>query len=462
MAAKNILMKPLLANLGFIFQIAGLLSIAPIVAAYYYNEQAALISFFLTSLSFFSVGFMLNALSERKELDYKASCVLIILTFLLVSLIGAIPYFYLKIFDTQNKLDDFINSYFESISGYTTTGLTFLEPQALPKSLILYRSLSQWIGGIGIVYLLLAFFYSETVANSIAEAVGIKKTLSKVKSSIIEVLFVYSFYTLVFFLILYFLGLKDAVASISLVFSALATGGFMPGVELTQNAIIILLAAMIVGATSFEIHHSLFFRKWYKLKSSEFILFLALIIVASLFMFYFYYRDITLSLFHVTSSITTTGFSFISFSAIPENLKVFFITLMFIGGCSFSTSGGIKVYRIIVLFKSIGHAIRKKLGIQSENVNETEIFISLITILLSALLVFVSAFIFTFYGNDFVDSLFECISAYSTVGLSLNLNLNALLKLILISLMLIGRVEIFTILIAISKEKAVSVVKKVE
>lgn len=443
-------MKALIANLGFIFQTAGLLMFLPIITAYYYNEYEPMISFLITSFSFFSTGFIMNALSERKELDYKTSCLLVVLTFISISLIGSIPYFYLKIFSSENVVENFVNSYFESVSGFTTTGLTFLDSASLPKSLVLYRSLTQWIGGIGIVYLILTFFYEENIANEIAEAIGIKKFLTKIKSSILEVLFIYSFYTALFFSIIYFLGIQDFVTNISLVFSGLSTGGFMPSIEANQHILLTLSAIMIVGAVSFEIHHAIIFRKWHKLKSLEIFVFLSLILIGTFFSYHFYYKDITYSFFNVVSASSTTGFSFEAMKNTPEALKLILISLMFIGGCTFSTSGGIKVYRLIILFKSISAAIKEKLGIGSKE-DVTELLISLLTISLSALIVFISAFIFTLHGNSFVDSLFQCISAYSTVGLSLNLDLNVILKSLLILLMIIGRVEIFTFLVAISR-----------
>jgi len=445
-------MRALIANLGFIFQVAGLLMIIPIITANYYSEHEPMIAFLITSLSFFSMGFMMNALSERKELDYKTSCLLVLLTFVLISLLGTIPYFYLKIFNSKNILEDFINSYFESVSGFTTTGLTFLDSKDLPKSLVLYRSLTQWIGGIGIVYLILAFFYEESIANGIAEAIGIKKFLTKIKSSIIEVLFIYSFYTVLFFSVLYFLGIQDFVANISLVFSGLSTGGFIPNVETNHQILLTLIAIMIIGATSFEIHHALIFRKWQRMKFLEILTFLMLITIGTLAFYYLYSGNLISSLFKTVSAATTTGFTFESMGNIPETFKLILIALMFIGGCAFSTSGGIKVYRFILLFKSIGIAVKEKLGIENKE-DSKEVLISLLTISLSVLIVFVSAFIFTLYGNFFVDSLFQCVSAYSTVGLSLNLNLNATLKSILIVLMIIGRVEIFTFLVAVSKYK---------
>jgi len=447
-------MKALIANLGFIFQIAGLLMIIPIITAHYYGENEPMIAFLLTSLSFFSIGFIMNALSERKELDYKTSCLLVVLTFISISLTGSIPYLYLKIFSSENIVENFVNSYFESVSGFTTTGLTFLDSASLPKSLVLYRSLTQWIGGIGIVYLILAFFYGETIVNGIAEATGIRKFLSKIKTSVIEVFFIYSFYTILFFSIFYILGIKDFVTNISLVFSGLSTGGFMPGFEINNQILITLIAIMIIGATNFEIHHAILFGKWYKLKSSEFLAYLLLIFLGTSTLFLLYNNDLLSSLFHAVAAISTTGFSFENFSILnmPESMKLLFATLMFIGGCSFSTGGGIKVYRFLILFKSIGIAIRGKLGISTEKIDFIEILASLITILLSTLIVFVAAFVFTLHGNSFVDSLFQSVAAYSTGGMYLmDLNYTTLLKVILIFLMIIGRVEIFTFLVAISR-----------
>jgi trk system potassium uptake protein TrkH len=447
-------MKALIANLGFIFQIAGLLMILPIITAHYYSETEPMVAFLITSLSFFSIGFMMNALSERKELDYKTSCLLVLLTFILISLVGSIPYFYLKIFNSQNILEDFVNTYFESVSGFTTTGLTFLDSKNLPKSLVLYRSLSQWIGGIGIVYLILAFFYEENIANGIAEAIGIKKFLTKIKSSVLEVIFIYSFYTVFFFSILYFLGIQDFVTNISLVFSGLSTGGFMPSIEVNQNILLTLIAIMIIGATSFEIHHAIFFRKWYKLKSMEFLIFIFLIFIGTISLFFLHSKNITSSFFHAVSALSTTGFNFENFSSMSESTKLLFIAFMFIGGCYFSTSGGIKIYRLITLFKSVKIAIKEKLGFNEEKIDTSEALISLLTISFSALIVFVAAFAFTLYGNPFTDSLFQCVAAYSTGGIYLmNLNYNTFLKSVLIFLMIIGRVEIFVFLVSISRYK---------
>jgi trk system potassium uptake protein TrkH len=136
---------------------------------------------------------------------------------------------------------------------------------------------------------------------------------------------------------------------------------------------------------------------------------------------------------------------------------------MFIGGCSFSTAGGIKVKRIIILFKSIPILVKRELTKKGEKIvyegneiEDSELMKHFLNIILSVFLIFISAFIFTFYGFSFEDSVFETLSAFSTAGVSIgitSLSLSLELKWLLIILMIVGRVEIFTLLIGMSRVK---------
>jgi len=460
--------RALISNLGFILQTAGILIILPILVAFFYQEKDSALALLLTSFIFLASGFMMNALAERKDLDFKSSCMLVTLTFFILSFIGTLPYLYLGIFNSNSFFNNFVNSYFESISGYTTTGFSLLDTfENLPRSIVVYRSLTQWIGGIGIVYLILAFFYREGVLNNLLEAIGFRKTLSKIKSSMLEVIFIYAFYTVVYFLVFYLLGLQNLVSNFSLVFSSLSSGGFSPVKDigmLGDKVLVVLIIAMITGATSFYIHHSLFFRKFKNLLSEEFLLFLFIIFLSSFLFFKMIRLDIFTCVFHVVSAITTTGFSFLDFSNLGEPIKLFLTLLMFIGGCSFSTSSGIKVYRLLLLFKSVVYIIKKKLGYETKcaidktEVGEVDIAIHMHTILLSLMVVFISSYLFCFLGYNFVDSLFECVSAFSNVGFSIGIvgiRLGIVEKIVLILLMGIGRVEIMVFLISLfyGKEK---------
>jgi len=200
-------MKPVLANLGFILQINGLLTVIPVMVAFYFNESPALESFFVTVVVSLIAGFLLNALCERKELDFRYSCMLLTITYLLVGLVGCIPYVYLNIFATEDPVSLFTNAYFESISGYTTTGFSVIaDVDVLPKSILFYRSMTQWIGGIGIIFILLAFFYPSEEITHFIKTVGIERIGRSLKTLLAFILLVYTVYLTIFTLVL---GLQE-------------------------------------------------------------------------------------------------------------------------------------------------------------------------------------------------------------------------------------------------------------
>ena len=218
-------MKAILANMGFVLQMTGGLTIIPIVTSFALNETSAIISLLITATAFFALGFVLNALCERKTLSFRQSCSLIVLVFVFLSIIGAIPYIYVNAFDGSlyNKIT---NSIFESASGFTTTGFSMItDVAALPKSIMLYRSLTQFIGGIGIVLILLAFFYPEDKLKEFSRSMGLGGN-HKIKRTFIMILLIYLSYSVIMGAIAFFLGYKDIVTLASFIFSALSSGGF--------------------------------------------------------------------------------------------------------------------------------------------------------------------------------------------------------------------------------------------
>ncbi|HLC00527.1 MAG TPA: hypothetical protein VJL33_04340, partial [Candidatus Bathyarchaeia archaeon] len=132
------------ANLGFLLQIAGLLTILPIAVGLYFEETQAVVSLFIACVTFLGCGFMLNALCERKDLDFKSSNVLFLASFIILPLIGALPFIYYDPFISANVFERFTNGIFESVSGFTTTGFSFVtNPDVLPNSLLIYRSITE-------------------------------------------------------------------------------------------------------------------------------------------------------------------------------------------------------------------------------------------------------------------------------------------------------------------------------
>jgi len=457
-------MRPVLANLGFILQISGLLTVIPIIVAFYFNESRALDSFFLTAVVSLIAGFLLNALCERKELDFRHSCMLLAITYFLVGLVGCIPYVYLNIFATQDPVSRFTNGYFESISGFTTTGFSLIaDVDVLPKSILLYRSMTQWIGGIGIIFILLAFFYPSEEITHFVKTVGIERIGRSLKTLLALILFVYTLYLIIFAPALYLTSISDPVKAVSLVFSSLTTGGFSPLKDLSKLANyqvgLILGILMIAGAVNFRTHYWILNRQFRRALSKEFRLFLAIITAGAIAIYWITGLDPYTVLFHTVSASTTTGFQFIDLSRLSINAKLVLILLMLIGGCTFSTAGGVKVLRLIIFLKAIPwlikRAVSKKiepLKLEGMTMEDADVVFSLTIPVLALALLSISAPIFFLNGYSFIDSLFEVTSAFATAGLSVgivSIFMPLGLKWLLIILMVLGRIEVVPLLVAL-------------
>jgi trk system potassium uptake protein TrkH len=460
-------MRAILANLGFVLQFAGLFILIPIAIAFYFNEITALISLFITTITFFGIGFLLNALCERKELDFKSSCALITIVFVSLALIGSIPYFYTRTFSDQNIFSEFSNSFFESASGYTTTGLTLVkDPDALPESIVFYRSLTQWIGGLGIVYIFLAFFYPGNAITQFSKAIGIE-SLGDIKKTFISVLLIYCLFTGIFILIFYAIGVENIINATSLVFSTISTGGFSPTKDLSAMFVfpnnLIWNFLMIVGATSFIVHYNFFTAKLRRIFTPELITLILIIISVTILVSLVANFDPITSFFHVVSSSTTTGYSFLNLSKLGESVKIILIIIMLIGGCKFATAGGFKIGRLLLILKSIPWSIKQaisgieeKFTFNGQELRTSEIFQNVLIFLLGIFIILVVALIFSLSGFSFTDSLFEVSSAFATTGHSVgitSIELLPALKWLLAIVMILGRIEVLPFLIAITPKK---------
>lgn len=457
-------MKPLLANLGFLLQMTGLFVILPTGIAFYFGEKEAAISFLITSLAFLAFGFFLNSLSERKALDFKSSAALMVIVFVMLGLIGSIPYLYLGIFSNTDPVGNFTNSFFQSISGFTSTGLNLISnAESLPRSLVIYMSLTEWIGGLGIIFLLLVFFYPEKKLEHLKKTANIENLNGSLKKSFLWVLNIYVIYTIIFFIVFLFLGL-DAVNSLSITFTGLSTGGFAPVSDistiLTAPAAFALSILMILGATSFAVHYLLLKRKFKEAINSELVTLIIIILSVSFLLAFLQNINLYDSFFHVISASSTAGFSYLSIGDFTVSSKLLLIAIMFVGGSAFSTAGGLKIWRFLVILKSLPWTLSnflatKKTSLQVGNkrIEDTEVIMILSFSLLAITSIVIFSFIFTLYGFSLVDSMFELTSAFGTVGLSTGItsvSLAAPLKWLLILEMILGRVEVMSLLALIT------------
>jgi len=463
-----------LHNLGLILQMNGIALLAPVIIALLYGESQALTALVLSAFASFFVGFFFTNFSEEGEMQFESICTLMIATFFFLATIGAIPYVYLgeTIFGEISFDKLFINGFFESMSGFSTAGLTTLvDVEILPKSIIFFRGLSQWIGGVGIVYLMVLFLGSPSESTRVVgELSGFGKIKSSFRGTFWRIITIYSVYTVLFTILLVFLGEIDLFTSINLVFTGISTAGFLPvndlGTIMTPVSMGIITIMMIFGATSFSVHNNLWGRELRKILSVEYKFYIIyIIIITSIlgFIFSSFGKTLVDIPFHIISAITTTGFQFINIGDISTTLKSIIILIMFVGGSAFSTGGGLKIIRFIITLKAIPWAIRKislpakaitplKLG--DKALFEKDVLAAFLLMGLGVFSIFASSLIFTSYGYNFIDSIFEITAAFSTAGLTTGITEIGLpepLKVILALEMVIGRVEIIPFLVFLKR-----------
>ncbi len=459
-------MRPILANMGLVLQLAGILIAFPIGMGFIYNESQAIIALFITSFSFFFFGFFLNTMSVREELDFKQSCILLTEVFVVMGIIGALPYIWLNAFNDTDMGSRILNSLFESVSGYTTTGFSLItDPDSLPRSLMFYRSFTHLIGGLGIVFLLLAFFYTGKTLEAMSQVMNFVRVTDNIKKSLLMILLVYSVYIALFSGVFYLLGFTNIADTISIVLSSLMTGGFSPVTNFSPYAAfpagLIVMVMMVFGAISFIVHYRIITLNLRKAITAEFIVYLSISAISIVALMNLYPIDIFSTIFHVLSASSGTGFATIDFTKVPEKAKLVYILLMFIGGMSFSTAGGIKISRLMLFFKSIIYTLRNAIGnddkdkimIDGNEFGGNIIISNLVLVLVSVVIAVGAGVMFWFSGFGLVDSMFEVASAFGTVGLSTGIATQALaahLKLSLIVLMIMGRVEAIPFFVSLS------------
>ena len=442
--------RSLLSYLGTVLEILGILSVLPVFVAWIYGENPTL--FFIAAVISFISGIMLDRRFRKKGLSISSAMVLATMCLLAASLIGMIPFLW-----THSPLD----ALFESVSGFTTTALTTIQPEALPFSLVFWRSLMQWAGGLGALALFIHLASSPGISSFFSRRPEADE--NRKKSVLKKALLIYAGLTFAGFILLLFAGL-NGFDSIATSMSSISTGGFStksdsigayssPGVEL------IVMLLMIAGATSFFLLEGLTRGKfWDYLKSAETRLFWFLIIIFTVLL------SISMldsggsfmqALFQAVSALTTTGFTTVgSFSGLTILLL---LILMIIGGFSASAAGGMKLARAGIMARAFPWA-GKKVALPQEAivplkydervVRDSDAATIAIFTAMYVLLLFGVAVIFAFMGHPPLDSLFQAASAQGNVGLSAipMESINPLGKLLLMANMIIGRLEIFPVL----------------
>ena len=463
--------------LGFLNIFFAVTMLPPLLLSFFYGDGCSN-AFILTMLATVLPGLVLYRAfpAQKKELSHRDGFAIVTLGWVTAAFFGSLPFL------LSGTITSFTNAYFETMSGFTTTGATILPAvEGLPKSILFWRSLIQWLGGMGIILFSIAILPLLGVGGMElykAEVPG--PTPDRIKPRIAETArTLWKVYLLITCLEVFFLcaGGMNLFDSFCHTFTTLATGGFS-----TRNLSVeyyaspycegVITVFMLVAGINFSLHYQLL-RGNLKgfLKNGETQFFLAVFLAATLaitinlriHLFDSLLTSFRHASFQAASILTTTGFSSHNFAVWPFLAQFILLVLMFVGGCTGSTGGGIKCFRIMLLFKQGYREIYRmihphavvpvKLGGKSVSARIVEgvwgfFFLYFFLFALNTL-------VMTLLGSDLVTAISAVASCIGNIGPGLNAvgpaanynHLPALGKWCLTFCMLLGRLEIYTVIV---------------
>jgi len=476
---KLINISIVLRVLSFLLIVEGVFMMSGIGFALYYDES--IWPLLLSSLITGFVGvpiWLITRKNDRKNIGKREGYLIVSLTWVIISLFGTLPFL------LSGTITNFSNAFFETISGFTTTGATVLtDIEALPRNILYWRAMTHWIGGMGIIVLtvaILPFLGIGGLQLMIAEMPGI--TPDKLHPRITETAkrfwAIYVIFT-VAEVILLWIGEMDFFDSVCHSFATMATGGFS-----TQNDSIagfmpytqyVIIIFMIFAGTNFTLHYFALHRQFDKIKSNqEFRVYFWIIVIISVFIAFGLFvfeglapeSSIRDSLFTVVSILTTTGFVTADYSLWPSFLWMLIFALMFIGGSAGSTGGGVKIIRHLLLIKNSVLEMKRSIHPQAiipvkyngKSVSQQIIFNIMAFFLIYILIFSFGTLTLSLLGYDFETSIGATIASLGNIGPGIGdvgpvdnyAFFSPIAKWLLSFLMLLGRLELFTILIVIS------------
>ena len=455
--------------LSFFFGLISILSFFNIIYSYYLNLYLNLDTYYLSFFISLIISILFYKLkTPDKKPNIYNKILTVFLGYILIPIILAIP-FYFSIYNLT-----FLNSFFESISGFTSTGFTIFENiKHIDQSLILWRSSTQWLGGLyflfSIIYLIDIF--DESFKKTLTNFISIDS--SEILKQGIKIFLLYSGMTLLIFIILNIFSIRS-FDSLNLAFSIISSGGFLPVNDLANifkdnSQIVILSLLMLLSFFSIFFSYNLIFGKNKNINffyEDLHLIIYFIVVIAIFFLFFSYNTNFSNNLLSVTTSISNIGFSI---ETERSNLIFIYLILVIIGGSFFSTSSGLRFIKIYSLFKYSMNQIlsfsrpknifMNKLIFTKINFDTIEINKYFLTILIFILSFLTLTSLLSLSGINFESSFKLSIltlmntvnsSIYGLAGFDFN-NLHFLTKYTLIFFMIVGRIELLTILLLIKK-----------
>ncbi len=447
-----------------------------------YFRQADTMAFAISIFITCSIGYIMKSVpnvNNKSSIKAKEGFVIVSLGWIFFSFFGSMPFIF------SGSIPSIIDAFFETVSGFTTTGATIIEDiEILPKGILFWRSFTHWIGGMGILVFTVAILPTMGVGSFKiykAESPGPihEKIVPRVKETA-KILYTTYITITILEIVLLSLGGMSLYESMTHTFGTVGTGGFS-----TKNASvgafdstyihIVISIFMIIAGTNFSLLYELYKGKWRDvLKNEELRLYLGIIAFSVVFIainintsiYNNIGRSFEDSFFQVSSIITTTGYGTANFDEWPTFSKGILFLLMFIGGCAGSTGGGIKNIRILVLLKLIKREMSKifhpraiisvKLGqkiVPSDTLASIASFLALYLVIFS-----MGTLIISLEGIGLVSSASAVVATLSNIGPGFDFvgptqnyaQFSSFSKLFLSWLMLLGRLELFTMFILLN------------
>lgn len=463
--------------LGYVTFLIGACMLLPSLVAGFYQEKIGLTYLACAAFCMFLGGLLAHKKPAKSSFFAKEGFIVVALSWILISIIGAMPFY------ISGEFNNFTDALFEIISGFTTTGATVVnDVEKLSHSTLLWRSFSHWIGGMGVLVFLLALL-PMTGGQSLyfmkAESPGpsVGKQVPRMKKTAQYLYLIYIFLTCLEFILLLFGGM-NIFDSLCTAFATAGTGGFGNYANsiggFNDYLQIVITVFMMLFGVNFNFYFLILLRnvkdafrieelKWY------FGIYFAAVIAIAINLTNIggnFFRNLLNAAFQSASVMTTTGFSTVDFNFWPGFSKTILLILMFIGACAGSTGGGIKVSRIMIYLKTVRKELQHLIHPKNIKVIKLEhkpvdhnVIRSVNIYLIAYFAIFtISVLFISLDGFDGTTTLTSVIATFNNIGPGLNLvgpmgnfdMFSNLSKYVLMFDMLAGRLEIFPMLLLFS------------
>lgn len=469
--------KSIVYVLGYVLLITGAFMLLPVITGLIYGEFFCALIFLACAAGSALVGFLLTRLKARFTVfTVRDGYVSVALSWLTMSIVGALP------FTISGEIPFYLDALFEIVSGFTTTGASILtDVEVLSHCMLLWRSFSHWIGGMGVLVFILTILPMADSGSSFslmqAESPGpvVSKLVPRLRTSARHLYGIYLGITILE-IILQALGGMPLFDNLCITFGSMGTGGF----AVLNSSIAsyspylqwVITIFMLLAGTNFGLYFLLLYRQWRAAAQMEevrwyyIIVFSATLLISLNLLSSGQFHSVREVLFQVATIITTTGYATTDFDLWPSFSKGILLLLMLLGACAGSTGGGIKVSRLLIYVKSAVQEIReltkpravRTIRMDGKKLEAPVIKGALLFLVCYALIFVVSVLIIQLENLDLETSFSAVAANLNNIGPGLGLVgptcnysfLSPLSKIVLIIDMLAGRLEVFPILVLLS------------